>query len=112
MISPRSSALQLRRALMYSVSDYGRMIADSARREAYSEAMRRAITPESIVLDIGAGTGYFSVLACQMGARRVYALEPGNVFPLLKQVVAENHCAERVECMAELSTAITLPQRA
>src|SRR5262245_28785524 len=60
---------------MYSVSDYGSMMADDSRMKAYSEALRRVVNSESIVIDIGAGTGIFALLACRFGARRVYAIE-------------------------------------
>ncbi len=52
----------------YSVRDYGRMIADTARTSSFVDAMRRTIQPGSIVLDIGSGPGFFSLLALQLGA--------------------------------------------
>ena len=52
---------------MYSLADFGRMIGDRVRLDAYAEALRRVVTPDSIVLDIGAGTGIMSLLACQAG---------------------------------------------
>ena len=58
---------------MYSLADYGTMIADRVRLDAHAEALRRVVTPASIVLDVGAGTGVMSLLACKFGARRVYA---------------------------------------
>lgn len=97
---------------MYSVADYGRMIRDKARLEAYAQALERTVTTETVVADIGAGTGIFTVLACRAGARHVYALEPGEVFPVLEEVVAENGFADRVTCLRAPSTEITLPERA
>jgi hypothetical protein len=67
---------------VYSVSAYGRMIADKVRVAAYTEALKRAITPGCTVLDIGTGTGFFAMLACRMGAARVYAIEPDDVIDL------------------------------
>jgi len=68
---------------MYSLADYGTMIADRKRLDEYAEALRRLVTPRSIVLDIGAGTGVMSLLACKLGARRVYAIEPSPVIQIL-----------------------------
>ncbi|MBI4588189.1 MAG: hypothetical protein HY725_05080 [Candidatus Rokubacteria bacterium] len=48
---------------MYSVYDYGRLIADSVRTHAYAQALRRVVKPDSVVLDIGTGTGIFALLA-------------------------------------------------
>ena len=61
---------------MYTIPEYGRMMGDRVRMEAYTLALRQAVKPGSVVLDIGTGTGIFAVLACQFGARVVYALEP------------------------------------
>jgi Ribosomal protein L11 methyltransferase (PrmA) len=54
---------------------YGRMIADIGRTAAYADALRRHVTPESVVVDIGTGTGVFALLAARLGARKVYAIE-------------------------------------
>lgn len=97
---------------MYSVSAYSRMIADEARVKAYAEAMRQAITPESVVLEIGAGTGFFSMLACQFGARKVYAIEPDGSIQLAREIAAANGYANRIEFIQDLSTRVTLPELA
>ena len=56
---------------MYTVDSFGRMIADPARSTAYAEALRRCVRPGDVVVDLGAGTGAFSLLACRLGAGRV-----------------------------------------
>jgi protein arginine N-methyltransferase 1 len=97
---------------MYSVADYGAMVGDRDRLEAFARALERTVKKGSVVADIGAGSGIFSVLACKLGARRVFALEPGDIFWILKEVIAENGYADRVECIQALSTEVTLPERA
>ena len=57
---------------MYPITAYGRMIADEVRMDAYVSALRFVVRPDSVVVDIGAGTGIFALLACRFGARRVY----------------------------------------
>ena len=59
----------------HGIGGHGVMIADRVRVEAYRQALRRVVTPDSIVIDLGAGTGIFTLLACQLGARHVYAIE-------------------------------------
>jgi len=97
---------------MYSISAYGSMIADSARMDAYVEALRRSVTRESVVLDIGAGTGIFSLLACRFGARKVYAIEPADAIQVAREIAEANGYADRIEFIRKVSTEITLPEQA
>ena len=62
---------------MYSITNFGAMIADRTRMHAFAEAMRRVITPGSVVIDLGAGPALFALLACRFGARRVPAAAAG-----------------------------------
>jgi type I protein arginine methyltransferase len=95
---------------MYSLHFYGQMIADAQRMEAYAAALRATVRPDSVVMDLGCGAGVFAVLACKLGARRVYAVEPENVIGLAREIVANNDCA--VEFFDKLSIEITPPEPA
>src|SRR5688500_3295049 len=86
------------------------MIADRGRTDAYAAALRRAITPTSVVLDLGAGAGIMTLLACQAGAKKVYAVEPDGIVEVARAVVAVNGYADRVELIQAVSTDITLPE--
>jgi protein arginine N-methyltransferase 1 len=97
---------------MYSIFDYGTMIADEVRMDGYVRALRRVVNSESVVLDIGTGTGIFALLACQLGARRVYAIEPDDAIHVAREIAVANGCAERINFIQDLSTQITLPDRA
>ena len=97
---------------MYSLIDFGRMIGDRARLDAYAAALRRVVRPDSTVLDIGAGTGIMSLLACQAGARRVYAVEPSGAVQILVDAARDNGFADRVVVLQQRSTEVTLPERA
>ncbi len=97
---------------MYSIRAYGEMIADSVRMAAYARALREAVKPGSVVLDIGTGTGIFALLACRFGARRVYAVEPGDAIPVAREIAAANGCAESIEFLQARSTEISLPESA
>jgi protein arginine N-methyltransferase 1 len=97
---------------MYSVSAYGKMVADAPRMEAYVSALRQAVKPGSVVVDIGSGPGLFALLACQMGARRVYAIEPANVIELARQAAIANGYEERLVCIQDYSTRVSLPEQA
>jgi protein arginine N-methyltransferase 1 len=97
---------------MYSISGYGTMIADRGRMGAYEQALRQAIKPGCVVLDIGTGTGILAMLACQLGAGRVYAVEPADAIQLARETAVRNGYAERVLFLQDRSTRISLPERA
>jgi len=97
---------------MYSLHFYGQMLADAARMDAYAAALRRAVGRDSVVMDLGCGPGVFALLACKLGARRVYAVEPNNVVGLAREAAGANRFADLVEFFEQLSTEITLPEPA
>lgn len=97
---------------MYSLHFYGRMIADAPRMDAYSAALRRVVKPDSVVMDLGSGPGVFALLACKLGARRVYAVDPDNVIGLARETAAANGFADRIEFFEDLSFNISLPEPA
>jgi type I protein arginine methyltransferase len=95
----------------YSIFGYGRMITDR-RIDPYVRALTAAVKPGDVVLDIGTGTGFFAVLACRLGARKVYAIEPDAAIVIARQVAIDNGCADRIEFIQGISTQIDLPERA
>jgi ubiquinone/menaquinone biosynthesis C-methylase UbiE len=97
---------------MYSIADYGAFLSDEVRTGAYAGALRQAVTPGAVVIDIGTGTGIFALLACRFGARRVYAIEPDDAIQVAREIAAANGCADRIEFIQAMSTRVTLPERA
>lgn len=97
---------------MYSLHFYGQMIADALRMDAYASALRQTVNRDSVVMDLGCGPGVFALLACKLGARRVYAVEPDNVIGLAREAAVANGFVDRVEFFEKLSTDITLPEPA
>jgi protein arginine N-methyltransferase 1 len=96
---------------MYSVADYGALIADTVRMGAFAAALKRTVTPDCVVVDIGTGTGIFALIACALGARRVYAIEPNDAIEVARAIAAANGYAERIEFYQARSTDVTLPER-
>src|SRR6185295_17214434 len=97
---------------MYSLHFYGQMLADAPRMDAYAAALRHTVNRDSVVMDLGCGPGVFALLACKLGARRVYAVEPNNVIGLAREAAAANGFADRIEFFDKLSTEIALPEPA
>jgi protein arginine N-methyltransferase 1 len=97
---------------MYSIGDYGDMIADKVRMDPFAYAMKANIGPDSVVLDIGTGTGIHALLACKFGARKVYAIEPNEAIHLARELARVNGYADRIEFIQDISTHVTLPEKA
>src|SRR5579885_926944 len=97
---------------MYSLNDYGAMNLDAARFEAYSKAIASAVKHGHVVVEIGCGPGVFSLLACQAGARRVFAIELDDCIQVARQLAAANGFADRIEFFQGDSRKIQLPERA
>jgi type I protein arginine methyltransferase len=97
---------------MYNILNYGNMVSDSVRMNAYADALRKVVTPNSVVLDIGTGFGFFAVLACQLGARRVIAIEPDDVIEIARKVAAANQCADKIEFIRDVSFNVSLAEPA
>ena len=97
---------------MYTLGGYGSMITDRVRVDAYAQALRKTVREGSIVAEIGTGPGIFAVLACQLGASRVFAIEPSEIIQVAREVAAANGCADKIEFFEDLSNRVTLPLRA
>jgi type I protein arginine methyltransferase len=97
---------------MYLLEEFGEMIADQARFGAYADAISRAVRPGDVVVDIGCGPGIFALLACRAGARRVYAIDGGDIIHLARRLAAANGFADRIEFLHGDSRQIQLPELA
>jgi SAM-dependent methyltransferase len=96
----------------YDLASYGAMVADRVRMAAYEEALRRVVTPASLVLDIGAGPGIMSLIAARLGARRVIAVEPNPLVRIAGRLAAENGYAERIVVVHGRSQQLELAEKA
>jgi protein arginine N-methyltransferase 1 len=97
---------------MYSIAGYQEMVDDLVRMNAYAAALRQAVRPGSIVVDIGAGTGILSLLACRFGAARVYAIEPDDAIHVARENAEANGLADKIDWIQDLSTNVRLPGKA
>jgi len=64
------------------------------------------------VVDIGSGTGLLSYFACQAGARRVFAIEAGEIIHVARELARANGFDDRVEFLPVYSTSAVLPEPA
>jgi len=96
---------------MYSLHDFGAMIADAGRFGAYAKAIASAVRPGDTVAEIGCGPGVFSLLACRAGARRVFAIESEDSIHFARQLAAANGFTDRIEFFQSDSRKTELPER-
>jgi protein arginine N-methyltransferase 1 len=88
------------------------MLADLDRVDRYREAIMAVVREGDVVVDIGTGTGLLSYFACQAGARRVFAIEAGDIVHVARELARVNGYDDRVEFITAYSTEAVLPELA
>ncbi len=88
------------------------MLLDTARMDSYRRAIEATIRPDDVVLDIGCGTGILTFMACEAGAKKVYAIEGGPVIDVAKELAEENGFDDRIEFLAGWSIDLGIPEPA
>jgi type I protein arginine methyltransferase len=96
---------------MYSLRHFGDMISDWARFNGYAEAISRSVRVGDVVAEIGCGPAVFALLACQAGAKRVYAIETEDIIDVARQIAAANGFADRIQFFQDDSRKVELPER-
>ena len=88
------------------------LIADEVRNAAFETALKAVIKPdESIVADIGAGTGLIGLMAAKLGAREVHLYEVAEVAGVAREILKANK-ARNCHLMPGHSTEMQNPPRA
>lgn len=97
---------------MFNIFGHRAMIADAVRSDAYARAIAATVTTGDVVIDLGTGTGIFAILAARAGARRVFAIESGDIIEAARELARANGCERAVEFVHEDSRRVQLPERA
>ena len=93
------------------IDEHRQYISDRARVSAFRQAVGEVVKPGDAVLDLGTGTGILGLLACGAGARRVYAIEAGEVIELAREICGANGFQDRMVFIKGPSTLVDLPER-
>jgi SAM-dependent methyltransferase len=74
-----------------SIEYHRKLLGDEGRNRAFHEALAASIVPgETVLADVGAGTGLLSFLALALGAKRCYLIEAGPVLALARRLAGQN----------------------
>jgi protein arginine N-methyltransferase 1 len=107
------SPVWLRDGSSTTVLDYHlAMLQDTARMDSFRRAINASVQPGDVVLDIGCGTGVLSFMACESGARKVYAIEGGPVIEVARELAIDNGFADRIEFLGGWSLEVGIPEPA
>jgi protein arginine N-methyltransferase 1 len=88
------------------------LLQDTRRTNAFRDAIRRCVTPESVVLDLGTGSGILAFFAAEAGARRVFAIDSTHSSDLASFLTRHLGFSDRIQLFHEHSAKVELPEAA
>jgi precorrin-6B methylase 2 len=94
-----------------TISGHRFMAFDAVRNLVYARALEAVVRPESVVLDLGAGTGVHGLMAARLGARRVYLVEREDFIALAEENVRANGLADVVRCVQGRIEDVEIPEK-
>jgi len=81
------------------------MINDLPRNQFYHDALSAVVTPDSIVVEIGTGSGLLAMIACKAGAKHVTAIEANrHLADIARMNISKNGMQDRITVINALST--------
>ena len=86
------------------------MAFDHRRNQSYRRAMAAIIDSQTCVLDVGAGIGILGLMAAQLGARKVYCVEPENTIALGREFAKDNGIENKMDFLQGKIEEIKLPE--
>jgi len=95
----------------YDLIQFTGMVLDQVRRQAYARAIVACVNADSVVLDLGAGPGLFTLLAAARGARVVYAVDLLDIVEAVPELAERNGFGNRVQVLRGDIRDLVLPER-
>jgi tetratricopeptide (TPR) repeat protein len=87
------------------------MLSDAKRNDAYYTAIKKTVTPNDIVLDIGTGSGLLAMMAARSGAKHVYACESNPILAKLAvEIIEKNGLSDKITIIPKHSSDIIIGQ--
>lgn len=80
------------------------MMNEDERNQPYHDALKAAVTPDSLVFEIGTGSGLLAMMAARLGAKSVVTCEAVSlVADTAKKIVERNDLQDRIRVLAKPS---------
>ena len=87
------------------------MLSDLVRGDAYRKGIESSVTPDSAVLDMGAGSGIMSFFAAVAGARKVYAVERTGIVKITRELAEQNGLLNQIQIIQSDILKVQLPEK-
>ena len=85
-----------------------KMLADQERNDAFEKAIERAVNTDTVVLDIGTGSGILSMMSAKYGAKQVYTCETStHIAEVAEKIIEDNGFKDKVKLFRKKSTQLT-----
>jgi tetratricopeptide (TPR) repeat protein len=85
-----------------------KMLADHERNNAFERAIQNAVKTDSVVLDIGTGSGILSMMAAKHGAKQVVTCEvSSHIAEVAERIIEKNGFKDKVKVLNLKSTQLT-----
>ncbi len=85
------------------------LLRDAVRNRAFYNALKKRVAADSVVLDIGAGTGIWAITAAKLGAKKVVAIETDELLiGLIKNLAREHGVEQKIETVCGKSLDVQL----
>ncbi|MEM1111413.1 MAG: class I SAM-dependent methyltransferase [Pseudomonadota bacterium] len=94
-----------------SINSQRGMFFDEVRNRMYRQAMQEVISSDSVVLDLGSGLGVMGFIAAELGAKRVYMVDPAEIMDVTRQAVAASAHAQKIQCFRDTIEGVELPEQ-
>ncbi|MDX2083857.1 MAG: 50S ribosomal protein L11 methyltransferase [Candidatus Melainabacteria bacterium] len=105
--APESVEANTKTRVHINVENHHTMLKDHVRMTAYRRAIERAVSSESVVMDLGSGTGVLSFFAAKAGAAKVYAVErQPHIVELSKLLAEANGLVENISFIEGVSNLV------
>lgn len=81
------------------------------RTKTFIDAVRKTVEEDDIIFEAGTGTGILSIVAADIGAKRVYAIEQNKLLiPQLKQNIKNLGFANKIKVIEDDASKVEIPE--